>query len=195
MDLLHVAVGCCCCLSRTASLLTRAQVGRVPVPPVVLSVRTLVVAVVLLRLVEELCKGCDVHSFCSRHLPLAAGKPRLDLLEQPAVPVRILERGKRVVGTTLRVAPADAWVLHGVVEGAAGIVEDLAHLDAAGDEVVAGGGNVVDGENQAVYCAGLGGRNSLAEDDRGCELCGVICTARKSSPTVKSPSSRQPRFS
>src|SRR5437868_14691534 len=109
-DLLHVAVGGGGCLLQTAAVLTGAQVGRVPVPPVVLGVRPLVVAMVLFRLVEQLCKGCDVHGSCSRQLPLAAGKPRLDLLEQPAVPVRILERGKRVVGTTLRIAPADAWV-------------------------------------------------------------------------------------
>src|SRR5262245_24982426 len=108
-DLLHVAVGGCGCLLRTAAVLTRAQVGRVPVPPVVLSVRLLVVVVVLRRLAEELRKGCDVRGSCSRRLPLAAGKPRADLLEQPTVPVRILERGEREVGTTLRVAPADAW--------------------------------------------------------------------------------------
>ncbi len=50
----------------------------------------------------------------------------------------------------MRVAPADARVLHGVVEGAAGVVEDLAHVDAAGDQVVAGGVDVVHGEDQAV---------------------------------------------
>ena len=59
-----------------------------------LGVRLLVVVVVLCRLAEELCKGCNVHGLCSRQLPLAAAKPRLDLLEPPAVPVRILERGK-----------------------------------------------------------------------------------------------------
>jgi hypothetical protein len=88
-DLLHIAVGGGRCLLRTAAVLTRAQVGRVPVPPVVLGVRLLVVVVVLRRLAEERCKGCDVYGSCS--LPFAAGKPRLDLLEQPAVPVRILE--------------------------------------------------------------------------------------------------------
>src|SRR4029453_3130713 len=115
--LLHVAVGGGCCLLRTAAVLTRAQVGRVPVPPVVLGVRLLVSVVVLRRLAEELCKGCDVHGSSSRQLPLASGKPSRDLLEQPTVPVRFLERGKREIGTTLTVAPADAWVLHGVVEG------------------------------------------------------------------------------
>src|SRR5215475_10323775 len=99
-DLLHVAVGCCCLL-RTAAVLARAQVGRVPVPPVVLGMRLLVVVVVLRCLVEEFCKSRDVLGSCSRRLPLAAGKPRRDLLEQPAIPVRIIERGERVVGTTL----------------------------------------------------------------------------------------------
>src|SRR5262245_12342400 len=162
-DLLHIAVGGGGGLLRTAPLLTRAQVGRVPVRPVVLAVRLLEVAVVLLRLAEELCKGCDVHvSF-----PFATSKPCRDLLEQPAVPVRVLERGKREVGTTLRVASGDTRVLHSVVEWAAGIVEDLAHIDAAGYEVVAGGLDVVHGEDQAVCRAGLGRRDSLAEDDRG----------------------------
>lgn len=66
------------------------------------------------------------------------------------MPVRILERGKRVVGTTLWVATADAWVLHGIVKGAAGVVEDLAHVNPAGDQVGAGGVDVVHGESQAV---------------------------------------------
>src|SRR5262245_47097467 len=90
---LHVAIGGGGCLLRTAAVLTRAQVWRVPVPPVVLAVRLLVVVVVLRRLVEELGKGCDVHG-SSRRLPLASGKPRLYFLEQPTVPVRILERRK-----------------------------------------------------------------------------------------------------
>ena len=71
-------------------------------------------------------------------LPFAAGKPRLDLLEQPAVPVWILKRGKREVGTIFRIAPSDARVLQGVVEGAAGVMEYLAHVDAAGDQVARG---------------------------------------------------------
>src|ERR1700678_1892645 len=132
--LLHVAVGGGGCLPRTASVLTRAQVGRVPVPPVVLGVRLLVVTVVLRRLAEKLGQSCDVHGWCARHLPFAAGSTRPDLLEQPAVPVRILKRGKRVVGTTLRVAPAHVCVLPGL-EDAAGVVKDLAHVDAAGDQV------------------------------------------------------------
>ena len=61
--LVHVAVGCFSCLLRAAAFLTRAQVGRVPVPPVVLGVRLLVAVVVLRRLAEELCKGRDVHGY------------------------------------------------------------------------------------------------------------------------------------
>src|SRR5580700_6490194 len=101
--LLHVAVGGGGCLPRAAAVLTRAQVGCVPVPPVVLGVRLLVVVVVLRRLAEKLGQGCDVHGWSARRFPFAPGGPRRDLLDQPAVPVRILKRGKRAVGTTLRV--------------------------------------------------------------------------------------------
>src|SRR6478609_10150594 len=133
---------------RTAAVLTSIQVGCVPVPPVMFGVRLLVVVVVLRRFAEEFCKRRYVHGSCSLLLPFAAGKARRDLLEQPAVPVWILKRGEREVGTTLRVAPSNAWVLHGVVEGAAGVVEDLADFDAAGDQVVAGGVDVIYGEDQ-----------------------------------------------
>ncbi len=106
-------------------------------------VRLFVVVVVLRRLAEELCKARDVHGSCSLLLPFAAGEARRDLLKQPAVPIWILKRGKREIGTTFRVAPSDARVLDGVVEGAAGVVEDLADVDAAGDQVLAGGVDVI----------------------------------------------------
>ena len=44
MDLVHVAVGGGGGLLRNAAALTRAQIGRVPVPPVVLGVRLLIVS-------------------------------------------------------------------------------------------------------------------------------------------------------
>src|SRR5215813_10257956 len=113
------------------SMLASVDIGRIPVPPVMLGVRLLVVVVVLSRFAEELCKGGDVHGSRSLLIPFAARKARRDLLEQPTVPVWILKRGKREVGTTFRVAPSDARVLQGVVEGAAGVVEDLADVDAA----------------------------------------------------------------
>src|SRR5436190_21782430 len=145
--LLHVAVGGGDCLRWTAAALTRTQIWRVPVPPVMFGVRLLVFAVPLLRLVEEFCKHSDIDRSGSCGFPFASGKACRDLLEQPAVPVWILKRGKREVGTTFRVAPSDARVLHGVVEGAAGVVEDLADVDAAGDQVLAGGVDVIRGEH------------------------------------------------
>ena len=94
MDLRHVAIGGGYGFLWTAAVLTRAQVGRIPVPPVMLGVRLLVLAVVLLRLMQEFCKSANVCGRCLRRLPLAARKPGCDLLEQPTVPVWILERGK-----------------------------------------------------------------------------------------------------
>src|SRR5262249_12799885 len=95
-DLLHIAVSGGGGLLRTAAVLTRAQIGRVPIPPVVLGVGLLVVVVVLRRLAEEFRQGGDVHGPCSRQLPFAAGQPRPNLLEQPAILVWIFERGKGV---------------------------------------------------------------------------------------------------
>ena len=80
-NFLHIAVGGGCCLRRTAAVLTRAQVGRIPVPPVMFGVRLLVLAVMLFRLVEDLGKGCNVDGWRSRQLPFAAGKSRRDLLK------------------------------------------------------------------------------------------------------------------
>jgi hypothetical protein len=148
--------------------LWRAPTGRARTSPTsVLGVRLLVVAVALRRLAEELGKRRVVRDRRARRLPLAAGEACRDLLQQPAVPVRILERGEREVGTPFGVAPGDAWVLDAVVEGAGGVVEDLAHVDAASDEVVAGGVEVLHGEEQGVRRAGRPRGDSLAEDDRG----------------------------
>src|SRR6266508_964749 len=129
-------------------------------------VRLLVMVVVLRRFAEELCKGRDVHGSCVLLLPFAARKARRDLLKQPAVPVWIFKRSKREVGTTFRIAPNDPRVLHGVVERAAGVVEDLADVDAASDQVLAGGVDVIHGEDQ-LRRAKPGRRDSLAKDDRG----------------------------
>jgi hypothetical protein len=45
-------------------------------------------------------------------------------------------------------------------------VEDLAHVDAVGDQVAAGCVDVVDGEDQLVDRARLSGSDPLAEEDR-----------------------------
>ena len=103
--------------------------------------RLLVAVVVLRRLMEEICKRCDVRD--SRRLPLAAGKPRLDLLDQPTVPVRIFERDKREVRTTFRIAPADALGLDRVVKRSTGIMENLADIDTTSAQFSARGIDVV----------------------------------------------------
>ena len=89
MDFVHVVIGGDRGLRGTAAALTRAQVGRVPIPPVMFGVRLLVVTVMLLRLVEEFGKSCDVHGSRWFLLPFAAGKTRRNFLEQPAVSIRI----------------------------------------------------------------------------------------------------------
>jgi hypothetical protein len=91
--LVHVAISGHGRVLRSAAVLARAQVGCVPVPPVMVGVRLLVAAVVLVRLAKELWEDCDVDRSCSRRLPFTAGKPRLDLLEQPFVAVGVRERG------------------------------------------------------------------------------------------------------
>lgn len=65
-DLLHVAVGGSCGFLRTAAVLTRTQIGCIPVPPMVLSVRLLVRAVMLRRLVEQFSKRCNLGGSCPR---------------------------------------------------------------------------------------------------------------------------------
>ena len=73
-----------CLLGRPAAL-ARDDVGGVPPRPVVLRSGRFVLAMVLLCLSQKLCEGCDVHAESSSR------KPRLDLLEQPAVAVWIAE--------------------------------------------------------------------------------------------------------
>src|SRR4030095_15263573 len=128
--------------------------------------RLLVFAVPLLRLVEEFCTHSYVDRSGSCGFPFAAGKAFRNLLEQPAVSIRIFERGKREIGTTLRIASSYARGFHCFVEGAAGVVEHLADLDAAGDQVPVSGVDVIHSEDQ-VRRARLGRRDSLTEDDRG----------------------------
>jgi hypothetical protein len=192
-DVVHVAVGGGCCLLRTAAVLTRAQIGRVPVPPVMFRVRLLVVVVVLRRFAQELCKGRDVNGSCLLLLPFAARKSLLDLLQQPAVPVWILKRGKREVGTTFRVAPNDARVLHGVVEGAASVVEDLADVDAAAIKSSRAASTLSTARTKSAQ-PDLADVTPLPKMIDASERGGVNCIPRKFSFTM-SISNRNPSFS
>src|SRR5262249_35842292 len=79
---------------RTAAVLTRTQVGRVPIPPVMFGVRLLVVVVVLGRFAEEFCKPRDVHGSCSLLLPFASGKARLDLAQTSGCGIVLKSRPK-----------------------------------------------------------------------------------------------------
>jgi hypothetical protein len=58
----HAPVGGGRCFLRIATVLTSAQVGSVPIPPVMLDVRLLEAIVVLSCLVQEFCKRGDVRA-------------------------------------------------------------------------------------------------------------------------------------
>src|SRR5215472_5268376 len=99
------------------------------------------------------------------------GQPRRDLLEQPAVAIRITERGERAVAAMLRIRTADpdppkqvGRIRAGI--HASGTVEHFADGDAATEQLVAGGLDVGDDQVQALGGAGLRGGDVLAEDHR-----------------------------
>lgn len=68
-----------------------------------------------------------------------SGQPRSDLLEQPAIAIRIAERGERAVTASGRLRAAEAALLVGMMEGATDIMERLAHVGTAGCEIGARG--------------------------------------------------------
>jgi hypothetical protein len=72
-------------------------------------------------------------------------------------------------------------------------VPDLADLGAASDQVLAGGDDVVDDEEQALERAGAIVVVPLPNWIDACEPGGVNCTARMPGAGSKSMSSRQPR--
>ena len=74
----------------------------------------------------------------------------------------------------------------------AGVVEGLADLDAASEQLLAGGLDVGDDQIEALRGAGRRRGDVLAEDDREPEPGGVNWITRQSSPAAKSASSRQP---
>ena len=117
----------------------------------------------------------------------ATGQPRRDLLEQPAVAVRIIERGERAVAAKLRIRTADpeppkqvGLVLTGV--NPAGVVENLADLDAAGEQLVAGGSDVGDDQVQSLGEPGAEAVTFLPKMTEHPEPGGVNWITRKSSP-------------
>src|SRR5215207_7826588 len=88
-------------------------------------------------------------------LPSAPGDPGRDLLEQPAVAVRVAEGGVREVRAPGQVEP----------RGLRGLL-DLADVDAAADEIRPGGVDVLDRQVQLLEGPGLHRRDALPEVDR-----------------------------
>ena len=93
------------------------------------------------------------------------------LLQQPAIPVRIAERGERVVAGMLGIRPGNSdppeqvgFVRAGVC--ATGVVEHAADLHAATDQFFAGCLDVGDNQVQPLGGPGSGRGDVLAEDDR-----------------------------
>src|SRR5215207_6079614 len=89
-------------------------------------------------------------------VPSPPRHPGRDLLEQPAVAVRVAERRVREVRAPGQVEP-----------GRLRRLVDLADLDAAADEILSGGVDVLDRQVQLLEGPGLHGRYALAEVDRG----------------------------
>src|SRR5580704_18597360 len=100
-----------------------------------------------------------------RRPPSAARQPCRDLLKQPAVAIRIAEGRERTVSPVLRRRPGYTT---GVVKASAErlLVEDLAHLDATGEEVLTRGFDVGDGEVRALGRPRHGRRDVPAKLDR-----------------------------
>src|SRR3954454_15631555 len=89
-------------------------------------------------------------------VPSPPGQPGRDLLKQPAVAVRVAERGVREVRAPGQVEP-----------GGLRLLLHLADVDAAADEILAGGVDVRDRQVELLEGSGLHGRDALAEMDRG----------------------------
>src|SRR5262245_29804494 len=116
---LHVACALFRGLIRSLPLLARGDEGPIELRPVVLRSRGLIGAMTLLGLPKKLDEGRHVQG--AEPTPW---QPRLDLLDQPAVPVRIAERSEREVGPPLRIRTGH------LDTSARGEVEDFAHLGA-----------------------------------------------------------------
>src|SRR5262249_3204959 len=101
----------------------------------------------------------------------AAGQPRCDLLEQPAVAIGIMERGERTVAAMLGVAAADPmstkqvrFVRASVYTGR--VMEHFADLYAATKQLFASSLDVGDDQVQALGGTRCCRSDVLAEDDR-----------------------------
>src|SRR5262249_36434102 len=100
----------------------------------------------LLRLPQKFGESADVRAEST------SGKAGCDLLQQPAVAVRITERGKRAVAGMIGRGPADtaATTARPELSSRRRGVKHFADLDAASDQLVACSLNVGDDQVEAL---------------------------------------------
>ena len=84
------------------------------------------------------CEPCVTTGFD------VSGKSRRDHLKHPTITVRIVERSVRGVTSSLRIWAADYPFPASMAEYTAGVVEQLANLDAATDQFVLCGPDIGD---------------------------------------------------
>jgi hypothetical protein len=155
----HVAGGIGGGVIRSFPAFARNDVGTVPFRPVVLRSGRLVAAMALFGFAQKRGQCRDVRAESS------SGKSRRDLLEEPAVAIRIIEGGKREVRATLRVvaggAPFTACVQEITLE-----MEGITDVDAVRGELGACGVDVIDHEERSLDGSRRRARKPLAEHDR-----------------------------
>src|SRR5260370_36685076 len=101
----------------------------------------------------------------------SSGQSRRDFLKQPAIDIRIAERGKGPVAAMLRIRTTDAQpseeegLVRSGVDGAS-VVEYLVNLNAAAEQFLPRRLEVGDDQIQSLRRAGRRRGNVLAEDDR-----------------------------
>src|SRR5258708_1038035 len=101
----------------------------------------------------------------------SSGQSRRDFLKQPAIAIRIAERGKGPVAAMLRIRTPDPQpseeegLVRSGVDGAS-VVEYLANLNAAAEQFLPRRLEVGDDQIQSLRRAGRRRGNVLAEDDR-----------------------------
>src|SRR5581483_34013 len=159
------------------AVLTCDDVGSVPSRPVVLRGRRFVLAMMFFCLSQQFRHRCYV-----KIADPSSGQPRCNLLQQPTVAVRIMERGKRSVTSMRRIAtarpkaPKQVGLVRASMHVAA--VKYFADFDAATEQVLSGGFNIRDGQVQALGRARRCCGDILAEDYRtsGAGRCELYST-------------------
>src|SRR5215469_14437197 len=152
----HIPTGSCGGRVRVATTLASIHVRRIPVPPVMRGRHFLECAVMFCRFAKQASQRPDVRA------PHPAGESLRNLLEQPAIPVRIRKCCEAAVRTALGVGTRLA--LFDVVQ--AWPVPGLAHVCAVTDQLLPCGLDVLDDQKQIVYRAWRRSRGALAELDR-----------------------------